>query len=252
MKRNLLSETPKMLSEKKSKLNLVLYIVVTISFIVPIIYLTLRIAFGSTAENEAGYHSDADYVLMIVQCALGLLVINVPTILARRFHFELPMILYTMYIVFLYCAIFLGEVRSFYYNIPHWDVILHAFSSMMTGFFGFMVITILNRNEKTVMNLSPAFVVLFAFCFSVMIGSVWEIYEFTFDGVLGLNMQKFMTNDGTVLVGRQALLDTMKDIIVDVIGAIIASTIGYFSIKNEKQWLVPKLTDIDEDNKEKK
>ena len=67
------------------------------------------------------------------------------------------------------------------------------------------------------------FVAMFSFCFAVSIGAVWEIYEFSFDGLLGLNMQKFLLADGTPLVGRAALTDTMKDIIVDTIGALIAS-----------------------------
>ena len=55
-------------------------------------------------------------------------------------------------------------------------------------------------------------------------------------------MQKFMLADGTMLVGREALRDTMKDIIVDSIGAFISSTVGYISIKhNKRNWLVPKL-----------
>ena len=88
------------------------------------------------------------------------------------------------------------------------------FSSMMTGFFGLMVVTILNRNKHVTMDLSPFFLCLFAFCFSVTLGSLWEIYEFTADGLFGLNMQKFMTAQGELLVGHEALRDTMKDIIV--------------------------------------
>ena len=146
------------------------------------------------AENKAGYHSHADYVLMLVQCILGVIVMHIPSLLAKRFKFEPPVVLYTLYIIFLYCAIFLGEVRSFYYLIPHWDVILHSMSSIMTGFFGLMVVYILNRDEHLVVKLSPFFISLFAFSFSVTIGSLWEIYEFSFDGLLGLNMQKFMNS----------------------------------------------------------
>ena len=127
-------------------------------------------------------------------------------------------------------------LRSFYYTVPHWDVFLHAFSSLMAGSFGFMVVALLNRNERVPIHLSPFFVALFAFCFAVTIGAVWEIYEFSFDGLLGLNMQKFMTGDGEVLVGRAALTDTMKDIIVDCLGALTASVAGYISLKNGRGW----------------
>ena len=112
----------------------------------------------------------------------------------------------------------------------------------MLGFFGFMFITILNRDEHTLMSLSPFFVSLFAFCFAVTIGAVWEIYEFTADGLMGFNMQKYTLADGTQLVGHAALADTMKDIIVDCIGALIATVIGYISLKKNKKWIIPKLT----------
>ena len=222
----------------------IMYVFTLISFILPIVFIVIRMVFFSDSvdENEAGYHSKADYILMIVECLLGCLVINIPTILSRRFKFEIPVVLYTFYIIFLYCAIFLGEVRSFYYVIPGWDNILHTMSSVMLGFFGLMVVYILNRDEHVMVKLSPFFISLFAFSFAVTIGSLWEIYEFSFDGLLGLNMQKFMTADGVVLSGHDALRDTMKDIIVDTIGALASSTIGYFSIKYEKSWFKPKLT----------
>ena len=236
--------------KKKNRLGRILYFWVNLSFLVPIVYLILRLIFGGGSSNEAGYHSDSDYLLMLMQCILGLATIHLPSILERRLRFELPGLLYGFYIVFLYCAIFLGEVRSFYYLFPRWDSILHFFSSMMTGFFGLMVVTILNRDRHVSMNLSPLFVCLFAFCFSVTIGSLWEIYEFLGDGLFGLNMQKFMTAQGELLVGHDALRDTMKDIIVDVLGALLASVIGMISIRRGTRWYIPTLTRSEEEVQE--
>lgn len=234
--------------KKTNRLGRVLYFGVTISFLVPIVYLILRMIFGGGEEAGAGMHSDSDYLLMLMQCILGLITIHLPSILERKLRFELPGLLYGFYIVFLYCAIFLGEVRSFYYLVPKWDSVCHFFSSMMTGFFGLMVVTILNRDKHISMDLSPFFVCLFAFCFSVTMGSLWEIYEFTADGLFGLNMQKFMTAQGELLIGHEALRDTMKDIIVDVLGALLASCIGMFSIHRGIYWYIPALTE----EKEKK
>ena len=236
--------------KKKNRLGRILYFWVNLSFLVPIVYLILRLIFGGGSSNEAGYHSDSDYLLMLMQCSLVLVTIHLPSILERRLRFELPGLLYGFYIVFLYCAIFLGEVRSFYYLFPRWDSILHFFSSMMTGFFGLMVVTILNRDRHVSMNLSPLFVCLFAFCFSVTIGSLWEIYEFLGDGLFGLNMQKFMTAQGELLVGHDALRDTMKDIIVDVLGALLASVIGMISIRRGTRWYIPTLTRSEEEVQE--
>ena len=233
---------------RRKRISKILYIIVLVSFIVPIIAIILLMIFGDTSNNTVGYHSQADYTLMLVECLLGLLVIHIPAILEKRMKFELPALLYILYLIFLYCAIILGEVRSFYYLVPHWDVFLHAFSSMMTGIFGYMLITIINRDERIIVHLSPLFVAIFSFCFSVMIGSLWEIYEYTLDGIMGLNMQKYALADGTMLSGHAALNDTMKDIIVDFIGALIASVIGYISQKNNKHWLMISLKSNDKIN----
>ena len=140
-------------------------------------------------------------------------------------------------ILFLYCAIYLGEVKNFYYTIPYWDTILHTCSGAMLGALGFSFVSLLNRQQQIPVQLTPVFVSLFAFCFAITLGVFWEIYEFTFDGILGLNMQKFALETGELLVGRSALLDTMKDLIVDSIGAFVMSVIGYISIKYKKGWI---------------
>lgn len=142
-----------------------------------------------------------------------------------------------LYIAFLYCAIFLGEVRSFYYAVPYWDTILHTMSGAMLGALGFSMIAIFNNAERIPLNLSPVFIAVFAFCFALAMGAVWEIYEFTMDSVFGTNMQKYMLDNGTALIGQAALQDTMKDIIVDAIGALVMSTIGYISLKYKKGWV---------------
>ena len=176
-------------------------------------------------------HERGDYVLMFIQCILGLAVISLPSIVSRKWHFTIPNMIYVMYYVFLYCAIFLGEVLNFYYVIPHWDTILHFFSGAMLGALGFILVSWLNDSEKVRVSLSPAFVSLFAFCFALSCGAIWEIYEYTFDGLLGLNMQKFITADGTALIGHEALRDTMKDIVVDALAAALISVMGYAHLK---------------------
>ena len=106
----------------------------------------------------------------------------------------------------------------------------------MIGFIGFSLIDILNNDNEKV-TLSPFFIAFFALCFAVMVGVIWEFYEFTSDGILGTNMQKYKLKDTTELIGREALKDTMEDLTVDVLGAFIASTIGYISLKYKKGWL---------------
>ncbi len=179
-------------------------------------------------------HVRSDYILMFIQCLLGLVVLSVPSIASRKWKFEIPNFIYIMYYVFLYCAIFLGEVLNFYYVIPHWDIILHFFSGAMLGALGFILVSQLNDSEMIKVSLSPFFVALFAFCFALSCGAVWEIYEFVFDGMLGLNMQKFTTASGEILTGHAALYDTMTDIMVDALAAFLIAATGYSRLKVKK------------------
>lgn len=185
------------------------------------------------AQNEYE-RVKSDYVLMILQCLVGSIVIFLPSIVEHRFRVDIPDPMEIAYFIFLFCAIYLGEVRNFYFRIPYWDVILHCFSAFMLGAFGFVIVSFLNDTEKLHIKLSPFFVALFAFCFAMACGAVWEIYEFLADGLLGTNMQKFITADGTVLVGREAVVDTMEDIIVDLLGALAVTIIGYFNLRKRQ------------------
>ena len=179
----------------------------------------------------------SDYTLMLVQCLLGIIVMFLPSMLERGLHIVVPNFMYLLYIVFLYAAIYLGEVRSFYYRIPHWDMILHGFSGLMLGALSFSVISLLNHTKRIQTAMSPGFVAVFAFCFAVSMGVVWETWEFLADGFWGLNMQKFQNANGVPFIGRDALVDTMSDLIVDAIGAIIMSIVGYISVKSKNGWL---------------
>ncbi len=222
---------------KKRNWSSVFVISVLASFIVPSGYLILRIALGDKLFGSPGGRGREDYVLMLLQCLLGVAAILVPARLMRRWDIEIPKVMFLMYVGFLYCAIFLGEVRSFYYTVPHWDTILHICSGAMLGALGFSMIAIFNNTERIPLNLSPLFVAVFAFCFAMALGAVWEIYEFSADILLGTNMQKFALDNGTQLIGQDALRDTMKDIIVDALGAVVTSAIGYVSVKHEKGWI---------------
>jgi hypothetical protein len=179
----------------------------------------------------------SDYILMLLQCVLGAVAMFLPGFLRSKAHLNIPTAMMIAYAVFLYCAIYLGEVRNFYFNVPHWDTILHTFSGAAIGALGFSVISLLNKSEYASFSLSPAFVALFAFCFAVSLGVIWEIYEFSIDYFLNTNMQKYALETGEQLIGQTALVDTMKDLIVDAIGAFTMSLIGYISLKYKKDWL---------------
>lgn len=216
-----------------------IFLFVTVTLVASIIFISVAMALAPTEPDpdRPNHRVKGDYVLMLAQCILGVFALALPSILWRRVQLVIPSNMLLFYAIFLYCAIYLGEVRSFYYNVKNWDTILHTFSGAMLGALGFSFITFLNRTDRVPMNLSPAFVATFAFCFAVTLGVIWEIYEFTADGILHTNMQKFGLEDGTPFPGRLAVMDTMKDLIVDTIGAAVMSVIGYISLKYQKGWV---------------
>lgn len=208
-----------------------------VSLILSIIFSAVRFV-QAPAEIPEGIENGkvkSDYLLMLLQCVLGLAVMLLPTVIERRWKLGIANAIHIVYYVFLYCAVFLGEVFEFYYLVPHWDTILHFFSGAMLGALGFILVDLLNRNEKVRVNLSPLFVAVFAFCFALAAGAVWEIYEFAGDSLFGLNMQKCLTEHGEALVGYAALRDTMKDIVVDAAAALLISVLGYFSIAKQRK-----------------
>lgn len=207
-----------------------------ITLVLSIIFVIYRlIEAPSVVKNrDPSVKVKSDYTLMLLQCTLGIFVMKIPSIIKRKRIIQIPDFMEVLYFIFLYCAIYLGEVRDFYYLVSFWDNVLHAFSGAMLGVLGMILVNFIDESEGLKINLNPFFVSFFAFCFAVTMGVLWEIYEFTFDHLLSLNMQKFALSDGTPLVGRAALADTMMDLIVDTLSALVICVIGFFHIKKQR------------------
>lgn len=231
------------LAKRKRILFTVIFILLALSVVYAGIMFTRA---PSGVSTKAGELVKSDYVLMILQCVVGMIVIFLPAQAEQRFGIDVPDLMEMIYFIFLFCAIYLGEVQNFYYRVPFWDTILHGFSAVMLGALGFFLVDFMNRSRTLHLQLKPFFVSFFAFCFATTCGVVWEIYEYTADQLLGTNMQKFMTADGVILRGHTALGDTMKDIIVDMLCALIIVVVGYWNLKRvERRRLtpIPKLTE---------
>ena len=220
------------MKKEKHSASKIIGAILFISLALSVIYSAIRLILApeSIAEGSEYTKVKSDYLLMLTQCTLGLIVMTLPSIISRKWKLEIPHFIYLLYYLFLYCSVFLGEVFDFYYVVPHWDTMLHFFSSGMLGALGFILVDLLNREQKVRVQLSPLFVAIFAFCFALAAGAVWEIYEYTCDTLLKLNMQKYATEHGVELIGRAALRDTMKDIIFDAIAALGVAILGYLSI----------------------
>lgn len=153
------------------------------------------------------------------------LITLLPVLLARRFHVVIPAEFQLFTIGFVFASLFLGEVHGYYTRFWWWDIVLHTGSGFLLGIIGFLLVYVLNETEKIQLNMRPGFVAFFAFLFALGIGTVWEIFEFSMDNLFGMSMQKPMLGDNT------GLTDTMWDLIVDAVGALIISVLGYGYLK---------------------
>jgi glycopeptide antibiotics resistance protein len=145
----------------------------------------------------------------------------VPAALGRQFRVYIPSEFQLLAVGFVFAALFLGEIQSYYERIWWWDIALHASSGLLMGILGFLLVYVLNESERIDVNMRPHFVALFAFLFAVAVGSLWEIFEFTMDQVIGTNMQKPMFGDPS------GLSDTIWDLIVNMLGALAISALGW-------------------------
>ncbi len=154
----------------------------------------------------------------VVFAAAGALLLSyVPQAIAAQVNVKLPLQFQFFITLFLYASIFLGEVGDYYERFWWWDVVLHGGSAFAFGFAGFLVLYLLYARHK--ITASPLLISIFAFSFSIAIGTIWEMFEFAVDQLFGLNMQK------------SGLRDTMWDLIVDALGAGTASVIGYVYLR---------------------
>lgn len=158
-----------------------------------------------------------------------------PNMLERRFKVYLPASLQILITLFIFSAQYLGEMHGFYDKFWWWDIMLHTISGFVLGIIGFMFVYLLNNKYDENVKLSPFFIVLFSLCFAVTIGVFWEFFEFGMDRIFGFNMQKFRE------VGQDGLIDTMTDLMVDTVGALIISIMGHFYIKEKHDLFFTKL-----------
>lgn len=244
--------------KENNKKTLVIYIVLRLLVIISMIWQLFR-------QNWSN----------VFLCVLTLILFTIPYFLDKKFKIELPTVLEIIILLFIFSAEILGEIQNFYGTFKHWDTILHTINGFLCAAIGFSLIDILNQNEKIRMKLSPIFVALVAFCFSMTVGVLWEFFEFGADTFFRTDMQKdrIITSMSTVTLhpegknisvkidniystiinyldknGKEeskiieggyldiGIIDTMKDLLVNFIGAVVFSLIGYLYIKNRDKY----------------
>ena len=203
-------------------------------------------------------------------CLLTLILFLIPFFIEDKLKVTIPNVLEIIILLFIFSAEILGEIQNFYNIIPNWDTILHTLNGFLAAAIGFSLIDILNRTDKFHIKLSPIFVALVAFSFSMTVGVIWEFFEYTADNLLRTDMQKdtivtkissvnfedkddfvpkvikginkttINYDDKSIIVPNGyldiGLIDTMEDLIVNFIGALTFSILGYFYIKQRDKY----------------
>ena len=233
-----------------------------------IVYIVLRFLVILSAVAQA-MHSNWNNVFL---CIFTLILFTFPNIFSKKFKIELPQTLEIIVYLFIYAAEICGEIQNFYGIFKHWDTMLHTLNGFLCAAIGFSTVDILNRADKFHINMTPIFVALVSFCFSMTVGVMWEFFEFGADYYFKQDMQKdrivetFQTkhidennelliienidkteisyNDGKdklIIDGYLdiGIIDTMKDLFVNFIGAVIFTIFGYLYVKDrdEHKWI---------------
>ena len=226
----------------------------------PLLHLLLSAAIVLCAIRQLFNHNYENVFL----CILSLFLLGVPYLFERRLGILIPNTLAIIIMLFIFCAEILGEINAFYLKVPHWDTMLHTMNGFLMAAIGLSLVDLFNRSDRFLIKLSPLFVAVVAFCFSMTIGVLWEFLEFAADYFLHTDAQKdvFLSSIHSIAlnptgqnvpvhVDIQSLIvngedwmelyggyldiglyDTIKDLFVNFIGAITFSVIGYFYVKH--------------------
>lgn len=210
-------------------------------------------------------------------CVLVLVIYLLPQFVENRLNIDIPTTLEVIIFVFVFAAEILGELQSYFIKYSNWDTILHTSSGFLCAAVGFSLVDLLNRSDSVKVQLSPGYLAITAFCFSMTIGILWEFIEFSADRLFLLDMQKdtivnqissvsldptnsnisitvkgikdviLVTDSGEQALGLGGFLDiglydTMEDLFVNFVGAVVFSAAAFFECKSEKRPLTTALT----------
>lgn len=241
-----------------------------------VIYLVIRlmvIAVMITELLSQSYYN-------VFFCILTLVLLMIPSFVEKRIKIDVPDVLEIIILLFIFAAQILGELQEYYLTFRYWDTMLHVVNGFLCAAIGLALIDILNNSPRFSISLSPVYVALTAFAFSMTVGVIWEFFEFGMDQIFHTDMQKdtiiqsissvvlnpegrnvavTLHIDNIVVNGETwnyggyidiGLIDTMTDLLVNFIGAVVFSVIGYFYIKSKgrgrlvKQFILTKMNDV--------
>lgn len=182
-------------------------------------------------------------IFTMVQLIGILFVLRIPQFIKNKYDFQIPNLLDFILISFAFSGLILGDVFNFYGKIPYWDSILHTFSGVVIAYVGFIVIEFFDKEYTIPLSVSPLFMSVIVVSVALAIGAVWEIGEYTVDDIFHTNNQQYMQSTRATLYddediplqGHDALDDTMKDLMLDLAGAIVVASIEYKKIEHKQK-----------------
>lgn len=185
----------------------------------------------------------------IFQCVGALVVLNIPMIISKKFRCYIPNFITITLYIFAFAHFVLGEIYRAYDHVFLYDKILHTTGGVIFAILSFSVIWLLNNSESKKIKLSPFFIVLFTFCFTMTVEYVWELVEFGVDRLFGANMQRWQDGitqlpDGSYVTSPaygSGLKDTMTDMIMNVLGCLVVCIVAYIGMRRKPNWFVKKV-----------
>lgn len=180
-------------------------------------------------------YSTSQGITFIVESLLGIALIFMPQVILKVFKLKIPAAIVLFYWFFLFISVFLGTGMHLISIISFWDKILHAVSPMVLTALGYGLIGYLMKDAE-ISKTSPWLFLLFGFAFAGLCGVFWEFWEFLCDQFLGMNFQRFAASDGTLFVGRAALMDTMGDLLTNTIGAALMGLFAWSQSKKDERY----------------
>ncbi len=220
----------------QSKMDLIYRLIRVSLLLIIIIYTILYVVTGRKQPANIFRFNIWQLVLMAIFS-------YIPNLVEHVFKVDVPLYMGIAFIVFCICHFILGEIMGFYATVSIWDSLLHSSTVVVITLVGVSTIYILNEEGK--IELIPVFLIIYPICFVMTIEVLWEIVEFSSDVILKTNMQRFNNSiTGEPFIGQLALLDTMKDLIVDFIFASITAFTAYKCEKKGKEgihnWILTK------------
>ena len=194
-------------------INMMLFIAVLTLFVISLIFCIKNLVVGKTDKN---------YTIYLIMHILAIIIIFLPLLFKKLLKLHIPYFATSLYYLFLFLTSYLGTFMNLYQILPFWDNVVHFTSGVMLGFVAMFFVNVIYKNKQ---KQNAFFVFIFVLVFALALGAMWEIFEYTCDSLLDINLQRYIDPNGMAYVGHSAVVDTMTDIIMDFLGALLSGVI---------------------------